>query len=93
MYQKIKSVIAKIFNMPTKQELEQQLAEAIAVAQRVNEENKVLREHNAQLISENANLIKDFNSAVDRVRLLDGQVKMFESQRQAQRQSDNNRNY
>ena len=79
--------------MATKQTFQQQLAEAIAVAQRVNEENKSLREHNTQLITENANLIKDFNSAVERVRYLDGQVKMLESQRQAQRQSDNNKNY
>ena len=94
MYQKIKLVIAKIFNkMPTKPELEQQLAEAIAVAQRVNEENKVLKQQNQELVRDNANLIKDFNSAVDKVRQLDSQVKMLELQRQAQRQSDNNRNY
>ena len=81
-------------NMPTKQELEQQLAEAIAVAQRVNEENKALKEHNAQLISENTQLIVNFNSAVDKVRQLDGQVKMLELQRQSKNQySDNDRNY
>lgn len=94
MYQKIKLVIAKIFNkMSTKQELEQQLAEAIAVAQRVNEENKTLRSSNELLNKEVTQLREDFNSAVERVRYLDGQVKMLESQRQAQRQSDNNRNY
>ena len=94
MYQKIKLVIAKIFNkMSTKQELEQQLAEAIAVAQRVNEENKTLRSSNELLNKEITQLREDFNSAVERVRYLDGQVKMLEAQRQAQRQSDNNRNY
>jgi hypothetical protein len=94
MYQKIKLVIAKIINkMPTKQELDQQLADAIAVAQRVNEENKTLRSSNELLNKEVTQLREDFNSAVERVRYLDGQVRMLELQKQAQKQSDNNRNY
>jgi hypothetical protein len=79
--------------MPTKQELDQQLADAIAVAQRVNEENKTLRSSNELLNKEITQLREDFDSAVERVRYLDGQVRMLELQKQAQKQSDNNRNY
>jgi len=80
--------------MSTKQELEQQLADAIAVAQRLNEENKTLKSTNDSLTAENTSLKNDFASAVDRVRYLDGQVKMLESQRQASTQySDKDKNY
>jgi len=80
--------------MSTKQELEQQLADAIAVAQRLNEENKTLKSTNDSLTAENTSLKNDFASAVNRVRYLDGQVKMLESQRQAKTQySDSDRNY
>ena len=80
--------------MSTKQELEQQLNEAIAVAQKLNTVNKELTAENTLLKVENEQLKNDFASAVDRVRYLDGQVKMLETQRQAQKQfSDNDRNY
>ena len=80
--------------MSTKQELEQQLADAIAVAQRLNEENKTLKSTNDSLTAENTSLKNDFASAVNRVRYLDGQVKMLESQRQASTQySDKDKNY
>jgi FtsZ-binding cell division protein ZapB len=80
--------------MSTKQELEQQLADAIAVAQRLNEEVKTLRTSNDQLKAENESLKNDFTSAVERVRYLDGQVKMLESQKKAStKYSDSDRNY
>ena len=80
--------------MSTKQELEQQLNEAITVAQRLNEEIKVLRAEKESLKAENESLKKDFTSAVERVRYLDGQVRMLESQKKAQTQySDSDRNY
>jgi len=80
--------------MSTKQELEQQLNEAIAVAQRLNEENKMLKVENDALKTSNEQLQNDFASAIDRVRYLDGQVRMLESQRQAStRYSDSDKNY
>ena len=80
--------------MANKQELEQQLAEAIAVAQRLNEENKVLRAEKESLRTENEQLQNDFASAVERVRYLDGQVKMLESQKKAStKYSDKDKNY
>jgi len=80
--------------MSTKQELEQQLNEAIAVAQRLNEEIKVLRAEKGALKAENESLKNDFAGAVDRVRYLDGQVKMLESQNKAStKYSDSSKNY
>ena len=80
--------------MSTKQEPEQQLGDAIAVAQRLSKENKTLRLTNDSLTAENTSLKNDFASAVDRVRYLDGQVRMLESQRQAAMKfSDNDKNY
>ena len=88
------NLFKKLFKMSTKQELEQQLADAIAVAQRLNEEIKTLRTSNDQLKAENESLKSDFAGAVDRVRYLDGQVKMLESQKKATtRYSDSNKNY
>lgn len=80
--------------MPTKQELEQQLSDAIAVAQRLGDENKQLKEEVEVLQVENIQLKNDFSSAVERVRYLDEQIKMLESQRVAQtRFSDSERDY
>lgn len=80
--------------MSTKQELEQQLADAIAVAQRLNEELKTLRAENDSLTAENISLKNDFASAVERVRYLDGQIKMLESQKKAStKYSDKDKNY
>jgi|TARA_R110000822_G_C15267514_1_gene488869 cell division protein FtsB len=88
------NIFKNIFKMSTKQELEQQLADAIAVAQRLNKENKTLKLTNDSLTAENTSLKNDFASAVDRVRYLDGQVKMLESQKKASTQfNDNDKNY
>ncbi len=77
-----------------KEELEQQIAEAIAVSQRLGAENKQLRQINDDLTSANAKLSEDFNSAVERVRYLADQLKMKEAQQTAtNRFNDNNRNY
>jgi len=88
------NLFKKLFKMSTKQELEQQLADAIAVAQRLNEETKTLRTENDQLKAENESLKNDFIGAVERVRYLDGQIKMLESQKKATtKYSDSNKNY
>ena len=80
--------------MSTKQELEQQLNEAIGVAQRLNGEIKTLRTENDRLREENKQLRSDFDAAADRVRTLANQVKMLESERQAKtKYSDSSRNY
>jgi len=80
--------------MANKQELDQQLNEAITVAQRLNEEIKTLKAKNDLLEAENKLLKNDFTSAVERVRYLDGQVKMLELQKQAStKYSDTNKNY
>lgn len=80
--------------MSNKQELDQQLNEAIAVAQRLNEELKTLKAANAELTAENESLKNDFTGAVERVRYLDGQVKILELQKQAStKYSDKDKNY
>ena len=77
-----------------KEELEQQLAEAIAVSQRLGTENKQLRLENEVLKAASVKATEEFNSAVERVRYLAGQVKMYEAQNQAAKQfNDNERNY
>jgi len=77
-----------------KEELEQQLADAIDVAQRLGTENKELRASNDQLKTDNARLNEDFNSAIERVRYLAEQLKMREAQQQAtEKFNDNDRNY
>ena len=78
----------------TKQETEQQLTDAIAVAQRLGAENKQLRQINEELASTNKQLTEDFNSAVERVRYLAEQLRMKESQQTAtNRFNDNDRKY
>jgi 3-hydroxyisobutyrate dehydrogenase-like beta-hydroxyacid dehydrogenase len=88
-------IIKQQFNkMATKQELEQQLAEAIAVAQRLGAENKQLRQANEDLQSTNTRLTEEMNRAIERVRYLAGEVKMLELQKQSKNKySDNSRNY
>ena len=77
-----------------KQETEQQLTEAIAVAQRLGAENNQLRQTNDDLTAANKQLTEDFNSAVERVRYLADQLKMRESQQIATNKfNDNDRNY
>ena len=88
IFKKIKNVIMK------KDELGQQVAEAIAVAQRLGIENKRLVEENKALTEANTKNTVEFNAAVERVRYLAGQVKMYEAQNQASKQfNDNERNY
>jgi FtsZ-binding cell division protein ZapB len=88
-------IIKQQFNkMATKQELEQQLADAIAVAQRLGAENKQLKQANEDLQSANNKLAEEMNGAIERVRYLAGKVEMLELQKQAStKYSDNNRNY
>jgi hypothetical protein len=94
MKKKMLNLFKKIFKMATKQELEQQIADAIAVAQKLGAENKQLQSTIESLMAENTELKNDFNSAIERVRYLDGQVRMLESQKTAQTQySDSDRNY
>ena len=77
-----------------KEELEQQLADAIAVAQRLGAENKQLKQSYDDLSAANKQLIEDFNGAVERVRYLAEQVRMRESQQTASEKfNDNDRNY
>jgi hypothetical protein len=88
LFKKIKSIIMK------KEELEQQLAEAIAVSQRLGAENKQLKQINDDLTLANAKLLEDFNSAIERVRYLAEQIRMKEAQQQATKKfNDNDRNY
>jgi len=80
--------------MMKKEELEQQLNDAIAVAQRLGAENKQLRQANEDLQSANIKLTEDFNSAIERVRYLADQLKMREAQQVASnRFNDKERNY
>jgi hypothetical protein len=88
IFKKIKQFTMK------KEELEQQLAEAIAVAQRLGTENKQLKQINDDLTSANAKLSEDFNSAIERTRYLADQLKMKEAQQTAtNRFNDNDRKY
>ncbi len=78
----------------TKQETEQQLADAIAVAQRLGEENKQLKQANKEQSTTIAQLKIDLNDAINRVRELAEQLNMVEAQKQAtKRFNDNDRNY
>ena len=80
--------------MSTKQELEQQLAEAVAVSQRLGAENKQLRQTNEELTAANTRLTEEMNGAIERVRYLAEQLRMREVQQQAtERFNDNDRNY
>ena len=88
IFKKIKQFTMK------KEELEQQLADAIAVAQRLGTENKQLKQINDDLTSANAKLSEDFNSAVERTRYLADQLRMKEAQQTAtDRFNDNDRKY
>ena len=88
------NIFKKLFKMAKKQETDQQIAEAIAVSQRLGTENKQLRAEIERLTAENSNLKNDFGSAIERVRYLAEQLKMREAQQQAtERFNDNDRNY
>jgi glutamine synthetase type III len=95
MKQKIINIFKKIKNtIMKKEEMEQQLADAIAVAQRLGAENKQLRQTNDDLSTANAKLTEEFNEAVERVRYLAEQLRMKESQQTAsERFNDNDRSY
>jgi hypothetical protein len=87
------NLFKKLFKMK-KEELEQQLADAIAVSQRLGAENKQLKQANDELTFTNTKLKEDFDSAVERVRYLAEQLRMREAQQQAtERFNDNDRNY
>ena len=78
----------------TKQETEQQLAEAIAVSQKLGAENKQLRQTNEELTSSNNKLMEELNGAIERVRYLADQLKMREAQQTAsEKYNDNDRKY
>ena len=80
--------------MATKQELEQQLADAIAVAQKLNGEIKQLTAENKNLSTANNQLTKDLLEAMNRVRYLAGEIQMMELQKQAAtKYSDSDKNY
>jgi cell division protein FtsB len=88
--------LKKIFNMKKEETeiMKQQIADAIAVAQRLGAENKQLKEANDILTAENTQLKNDFSSAVERVKYLAEQLRMKESQQQAtERFNDDDRNY
>jgi FtsZ-binding cell division protein ZapB len=88
IFKKIKQLIMK------KDEINQQLADAIAVAQRLGIENKQLKQTNEDLTTANTKLKEEFDSAIERVRYLDGQLKMRETKQQAtEKFNDNDRNY
>ena len=77
-----------------KEEVEQQLADAIAVAQRLGAENKQLRQTNDDLQAANTKLTEELNSAIERVRYLAEQLRMKEAQQTAtNRFNDNDRKY
>ena len=77
-----------------KEEVEQQLADAIAVAQRLGAENKQLRQTNDDLQAANTKLTEELNSAIERVRYLAEQIRMKEAQQTAtNRFNDNDRKY
>lgn len=74
--------------------MKQQIAEAIAVAQRLGDENKHLKQTYDDLATSHTNLTKEFNLAVERVRYLAEQLRMKEAQQTAtERFNDNDRNY
>jgi uncharacterized protein YukE len=88
IFKKIKQFTMK------KEEIEQQLADAIAVAQRLGAENKQLKQVNDDLTATNAKLAEEFNGAIERVRYLADQLKMREAQQTAsEKYNDNDRNY
>jgi FtsZ-binding cell division protein ZapB len=88
------NIFKKIKQIIMKKETEQQLADAISVAQRLGAENKELKTNYDALKADNTKLQDEFASAIERVRYLDGQVRMLEQQKQAKEQySDNDRNY
>ena len=88
IFKKIKNKIMK------KEEIEQQLNDAIAVAQRLGIENRELKVENDLLIADNNKLKEEYNQAIERVRYLAEQLRMKDAQQKASdRFNDNDRNY
>jgi 3-hydroxyisobutyrate dehydrogenase-like beta-hydroxyacid dehydrogenase len=86
IFKKIKQLIIK--------KMADQLADAIAVAQKLGVENKQLQKVNEDLILTNNKLKDDFNSAVERVKYLAEQLNIIYAQKQAyEKFNDNDRNY
>jgi predicted transcriptional regulator len=94
MFNIFKKIKQQFNKMATKQELEQQLADAIAVAQKLNGEIKQLTAENKNLSTANNQLTKDLLEAMNRVRYLAGEIQMMELQKQAAtKYSDSDKNY
>ena len=91
IFKQIKQLIMKKEETGT---MKQQIAEAIAVAQRLGAENKQLKQTNDDLTASYTKLTEEFNGAVERVRYLAEQLRMRESQQKAtEKFNDNDRNY
>ena len=91
IFKQIKQLIMKKEETGT---MKQQIADAIAVAQRLGAENKQLKQTNDDLTSSYTKLTEEFNGAVERVRYLAEQLRMRESQQKAtEKFNDNDRNY
>jgi methyl-accepting chemotaxis protein len=78
MFNIFKKIKQQFNKMATKQELEQQLADAIAVAQKLNGEIKQLTAENKNLSTANNQLTKNLSEAMNRVRYLAGEIKLLE---------------
>jgi hypothetical protein len=88
------NIFKKIKQLKQQHKMANQLADAIAVAQKLGVENKQLQKANEDLILTNNKLKDDFNSAIERVRYLAEQLRIREAQQQAyERFNDDNRNY
>lgn len=91
MFGRIKNLINKIMK---KEDLEKEKEKAIAVAQRLGNENKILSEENSILKKELEKLRNEFNEAVIKVRQLSEQIRMKDLQNQSKTTySDSSRNY
>ncbi len=91
MFGCIKNLINKIMK---KEDLEKEKEKAIAVAQRLGNENKILSEENSILKKELEKLRNEFNEAVIKVRQLSEQIRMKDLQNQSKTTySDSSRNY
>ena len=88
------NIFKKLKQIKYQHKMANQLADAIAVAQKLGAENKQLKVENDILKTENIKLKDEFNNAIERVRYLAEQLKIREAQQQAyEKFNDNNRNY
>lgn len=87
-------IIRFIKNTMRKKDLEKEKENAIAVAQRLGNENKILSEENHILKKELEKLKNEFDEAVSKVRQLSEQMRMKDLQNQSKTTySDSSRNY